>query len=115
MFIIPKEAPACIAGRGYSCFEFFKAMLSSTLLRDLDGLGDLLLRLHLRHGDGQDTVLHLGRDLIFHDIIRQRVALLVVRVAELAAQIVMMLVLMLVLLLARLKSLVLCHLQPVET
>ena len=39
-------------------------------LRDLDGLGDLLLRLHLRHGDGQDTVLHLGRNLIFHDIIR---------------------------------------------
>ena len=68
----------------------------SPSLRDLDGLGDLLLRLHLRHGDGQDAVLHLGRDLIFHDIIRQRVALLVVRVAELAAQIVMMLVLMLV-------------------
>ena len=68
----------------------------SPTLRDLDGLGDLLLRLHLRHGDGQDAVLHLGRDLIFHDIIRQRVALLVVRVAELAAQIVMVLVLMLV-------------------
>ena len=65
-------------------------------LRDLDGLGDLLLRLHLRHGDGQDAVLHLGRDLVFHDIIRQRVVLLVVRVAELAAQIVMMFVLMLV-------------------
>ena len=69
----------------------------SPTLRDLNGLGDLLLRLHLRHSDGQDAVLHLGRDLIFHDIIRQRVALLVVRIAELAAQIVMMLVLMLVL------------------
>ena len=65
-------------------------------LRDLNGLLNLLLRLGLRHGDGQDAVLHLGRDLVFHDIIRQRVALLVVRVAELAAQIVMMLVLMLV-------------------
>ena len=43
-------------------------------LRDLDGLGDLLFRLHLRHGDGQDAVLYLGRNLIFHDIIRQRVA-----------------------------------------
>ena len=70
----------------------------SPTLRDLNGLGDLLLRLHLRHGDGQDAVLHLGRDLILHHIIRQRVALLVVRVAELAAQIVMVLVLMLVLL-----------------
>ena len=79
----------------------------SPTLRDLNGLGDLLLRLHLRHGDGQDAVLHLGRDLIFHDIIRQRVVLLVVRVAvidnvaspveELTAQIVMMLVLMFVL------------------
>ena len=68
----------------------------SPTLRDLNGLGDLLLRLGLRHGDGQDAVLHLGRDLIFHDIIRQRVALLVVRVAELATQIVMVLVLMLV-------------------
>ena len=44
----------------------------SPTLRDLNGLGDLLLRLHLRHGDGQDAVLHLGRDLVFHDIIRQR-------------------------------------------
>jgi len=68
----------------------------SPKLRDLNGFGGLLLRLHLRHGDGQDAVLHLGRDLVFHDIIRQRVALLVVRAAELAAQIVMMLVLMLV-------------------
>ena len=68
----------------------------SLSLRDLNGLGDLLLRLRLRHGDGQDAVLHLGRDLIFHNIIRQRVALLVVRVAELATQIVMMFVLMLV-------------------
>ena len=79
----------------------------SPTLRDLNGLGDLLLRLHLRHGDGQDAVLHLGRDLVFHDIIRQRVVLLVVRVTaldlgrfackELAAQIVVVLVLMLVL------------------
>ena len=95
--IIPKEAPACIAGRGYSCSEFFKAMLSSNLLRDLNGLGDLLLLLGLWHGDSQDAVLHLGRDLVSHDIIRQRVVLLVVRVAELAAQIVVVLVLMLVL------------------
>ena len=29
-------------------------------LRDLDGLGDLLLRLGLRHRDGQDAVLRLG-------------------------------------------------------
>ena len=68
-----------------------------------------MLRLGLRHGDGQDAVLHLGRNLVSHDIIRQRVVLLVVRVAvidkvaspveELAAQIVMVLVLMLVLLL----------------
>ena len=72
-------------------------MLSSNLLRDLNGLGDLLLLLGLRHGDSQDAVLHLGRDLVFHDIIRQRVVLLVVRVAELAAQIVVVLVLMLVL------------------
>ena len=63
----------------------------SPTLRDLNGLGDLLLRLHLRHGDGQDAVLHLGRDLVFHDIIRQRVVLLVVRVAELTAQVVVML------------------------
>ena len=62
----------------------------------LDGIGDLLLRLGLRHGDGQDAVLDLGRDLILHHIVWQRVALLVVRVAELAAQIVMVLVLMLV-------------------
>ena len=70
----------------------------SPTLRDLNGLGDLLLRLHLRHGDGQDAILYLGRNLVANNIIRQRVALLVVRVAELAAQIVMMLVLMLVLL-----------------
>ena len=58
------------------------------------------------YGDGQDAVLDLGRDLILHHIVWQRVALLVVRVAvidevaspveELAAQIVMVLVLMLV-------------------
>ena len=29
-------------------------------LRDLDGLLNLLLRLGLRHGDGQDAVLYLG-------------------------------------------------------
>ena len=29
-------------------------------LRDLDGLGDFLLRFGLRHGDGQDAVLDLG-------------------------------------------------------
>ena len=73
--------------------NFYKALRG---LRDLDGLGDLLLRLSLRHGDGQDAILDLGRDLILHYIIRQRVALLVVRVTELAAQIVMVLVLMLV-------------------
>ena len=38
------------------------------LLRDLYGLGDLLLRLGLWHGDGQDAVLDLGRDLIFPDV-----------------------------------------------
>ena len=75
--------------------NFYKALRG---LRDLNGLGDFLLRFSLRHGDGQDAVLNLGRDLIFHHIIRQRVALLVVRVAELAAQIVMVLVLLLVLL-----------------
>ena len=68
----------------------------SPTLRDLNGHGDLLLRLGLRHGDGQDAVLDLGRDLILHHIVWQRVALLVVRVAELAAQIVMVFVLMLV-------------------
>ena len=72
---------------------------NSSELRDLDGFGDLLLRLSLRHGDGQDAVLYLGRNLVFYHIIRQRVALLVVRVAELTAQIVMVLVLMLMLLL----------------
>ena len=65
-------------------------------LRDLNGLGDFLLRCGLRHGDGQDAVLHLGRDLVTNHIIRQLVVLLVVRVAELTAQIVMVLVLMLV-------------------
>ena len=55
----------------------------SPALRDLDGLGDLLLRLGLRHGDGQDAVLHLGRDLVANHVIRQRVVLLVVRVAAL--------------------------------
>ena len=53
------------------------------LLRDLYGLGDLLLRLGLRHGDGQDAILYLGRDLVTNHIIRQRVVLLVVRVAAL--------------------------------
>ena len=68
----------------------------SPTLRDLYGFGDLLLRLHLRHGDGQDAVLHLGRDLVANHVIRQRVVLLVVRVAELAAQVVTVTVLMLV-------------------
>ena len=63
----------------------------SPTLRDLNGLGDFLLRFGLRHGDGQDAVLNLGRNLVFHDIIRQRVVLLVVRVAELTAQVVVML------------------------
>ena len=76
------------------------------LLRGLYGLGDFLLRLGLRHGDGQDAVLHLSRNLIFHHIVWQHVVLLVVRVAaldlgrfackELTAQIVMVFVLMLV-------------------
>ncbi len=47
-------------------------------LRDLDGLGDLLLRLGLRHRDGQDAVLHFGRNLVFQNIVRQLVVLLVV-------------------------------------
>lgn len=38
-------------------------------LRDLDGLGDLLLRLGLRHRDGQDAVLHFGRDLVTNHIV----------------------------------------------
>ena len=45
------------------------------MLRDLNGLGDFLLRLGLRHGDGQDAVLHLGRDLILHHIVWQYVVL----------------------------------------
>ena len=71
-------------------------MNKTSCLRDLDGLGDFLLRCGLRHGDGQDAVLHLGRNLVFHHIIRQLVVLLVIRVAELTTQIVMVLVLMLV-------------------
>ena len=51
------------------------------LLRDLNGLGDFLLWLGLRHGDGQDAVLHLSRNLIFHHIVWQHIVLLVVRVA----------------------------------
>jgi len=66
------------------------------ILRDLNGLGDLLLRCGLRHGDGQDAVLNLGRNLVFHHIVWQHVVLLVVRVAELTAQIVTVTVLMLV-------------------
>ena len=65
-------------------------------LRDLNGLGDFLLWLGLRHRDGQDAVLHLGRNLVANHIVWQHVVLLVVRVAELTAQIVMVLVLMLV-------------------
>ena len=71
-------------------------MANQCPLRDLDGLGDLLLRLGLRHRDGQDAVLHFGRDLVTNHIVRQHVVLLVVRVAELAAQRVMVLLLMLV-------------------
>ena len=48
-------------------------------LRDLDGLGDLFLRLGLRHRDGQDAVLYLGRNLVAKHIVRQRVVLLVGR------------------------------------
>ena len=47
-------------------------------LRDLNGLGDFLLRFGLRHGDGQDAVLDLGRNLVFHHIVWQHVVLLVV-------------------------------------
>ena len=36
-------------------------MLSSNLLRDLNGLGDFLFRFGLRHRDGQDAVLYLGK------------------------------------------------------
>ena len=65
-------------------------------LRDLNGLCDFLLRFGLWHGDGQDAVLHLGRNLVADHIIRQRVVLLVVRIAELTAQIMTVTVLMLV-------------------
>ena len=40
-------------------------------LRDLNGLGDFLLRFGLRHRDGQDAVLYLGRDLVLQNVIRQ--------------------------------------------
>ena len=73
--------------------------LINVCLRDLNGLGDFLLRLGLRHGDGQDAVLNLGRNLVFHHIVWQHVVLLVVRVAELTAQVVAVTVLMLVFLL----------------
>ena len=64
-------------------------------LRDLNGLGDFLLRLGLWHGDSQYAVLHLGRNLVADHIIRQCVVLLVVRIAELTAQVVTVTVLML--------------------
>ena len=73
--------------------NFYKALRG---LRDLNGLGDFLFRFGLRHRDGQDAVLDLSRNLVFHHIVWQHVVLLVVRIAELTAQIVMVLVLMLV-------------------
>ena len=74
----------------------FAFAVNQCLLRDLNGLGDFLLRLSLRHRDGQDAVLHLGRDLVLHNIVRQHIVLLVVRVAELATQVVAVTVLILV-------------------
>ena len=47
-------------------------------LRDLDGLRHFLLRLGLWHGDSQNAVLHLGRNLVADHIVRQCVVLLVV-------------------------------------
>jgi len=47
-------------------------------LRDLNGLRHFLLRFGLWHGDGQNAVLHLGRNLVADHIIRQCVVLLVV-------------------------------------
>ncbi len=73
-------------------------MIIGKSLRHLDGLGDFLLLLGFWHGDGQDAVLYLRRDLVTDNIVRQRVVMLIVRVAELTTQIVMVLVLMLVLL-----------------
>ena len=40
----------------------------SPTLRDLDGLGDLLLRLGLRHGDGQDTLVVDAHSAILMDV-----------------------------------------------
>ena len=74
----------------------FNYAVNQCPLRDLDGLGDLLLLLGLRHRDGQDAVLYLGRNLVTNHIVRQHVVLLIVRVAELTAQVVTVTVLMLV-------------------
>ena len=53
--------------------------VNQCLLRDLNGLGDFLLLLGLRHRDGQNAVLYLGRNLVANHIVRQRVVLLVGR------------------------------------
>ena len=70
--------------------------VNQCLLRDLNGLGDFLLLLGLRHRDGQNAVLYLGRNLVANHIVRQHVVLLIVRVTELTTQVVTMTVLMLV-------------------
>ncbi len=65
-------------------------------LRDINGLGNLLFRFGLWHRDGQNAVLYLGRNLVADHIVWQCVVLLVVRIAELTAQVVTVTVLMLV-------------------
>ena len=56
-----------------------------------------LLLCHLRQRDDEDTVVNLGRDFLSLDVVRQHIHLLVVAVAELAAQVVLVLVFLLVL------------------
>ena len=63
MSLSKKRSPACKLQVGL-WFAFWASMLW-----DLNGLGDFLLRFGLRHGDGQDAVLDLGWDLVFHHIV----------------------------------------------
>ena len=51
----------------------------------------------LWHGDGEHAVVHFGGNVFFHHIVGQGVGLLVIGVAELAAQVVLLFVLILVL------------------
>ena len=51
----------------------------------------------LWHGDGEHAVVHFGGNVFFHHIVGQGVGLLVIGVAELAAQVVLLFVLVLVL------------------